>query len=267
MEGDARRAVTGAAAGSGPDEAVVRKIIWRGLPPRGRSRVAAESHYVRVHVPLSRRFLMLDRAQVAYSTLRVRRQLDIAGGWNHPPAAWRFIIFLEDPSAPAAEWTEERVRLRRLLWDDNPFVIGESIRCEVHEEALVDRRSGQTSFAKAMLEFDRRPEISPTEAETELRRRVKTLAQRGAMADGLRGMTVNWARRQQLQRLRDDGEYDLTDWASEGPKIAYLELLFDNADWATQFLACDELVDAVFSPTFAAAGAYLVDERCEFDRR
>jgi len=266
MEGDARRAVTGVVGGRAGEE-VLRKIIWRGLPPHGRSRAAAESHYVGVHVPLSRRFLMLDPAQVAYSTLRVCGQLDIAGGWNHPPSAWRFIIFLEDPSAPAAEWTEERVRLRRLLWDDNPLVIGESIRCEVDEEALVDRRSGQTSFAKAVLEFDRRPEISPTEAEAELRRRVTTLAERGAMADGLRGMTVNWARRQRLQRLRDDGEYHLTDWAPEGPKIAYLELLFDNADWAIQFLGCDEVVDAVFSPTYAAAGAYLVDERCEFDRR
>jgi hypothetical protein len=246
---------------------LLRKIIWRGLPPPGRSRAAAESHYVGVHVPLSRRFLMLDPAQVAYSTLRVRKQLDIAGGWNHPPAAWRFITFLEDPSAPAAEWTDERVRLRRLLWDDNPLVIGESIRCEVREETLVDRRSGQTSFAKAVLEFDRRPEISPTEAEAELRGRVKTLVQHGATADGLRGMTVSWARRQQLQRLRDDGEYDFSDWAAEGPKIAYLELLFDNADWATELLGCDEVVDTVFSPTFAAAGAYLVDERCEFDRR
>jgi hypothetical protein len=243
------------------------KTIWRGLPPPGRSRAAAESHYVGVHVPLSRRFLMLDPAQLAYSTLRVRSQLDIAGGWKHPLSAWRFIVFLEDPSLLGAEPTPERERLRLLLWADNPLVIGESIRCEVEEEVLVDRRTDQTSFAKALLEFDRGPEVAPIEAEVALRRVVGTLARRAKTAPGLRLLTVSWARRQQLQRLREDGQYDLTDWMTEGPKIAYLELLFDNSTWAAQFLACDDVVDPVFGQMFAAAGAYLVDERCEFDRR
>jgi hypothetical protein len=244
------------------------KTIWRGLPPPGRSRAGAESHYLGVHVPLSRRFLMLDPAQIAYSTLRVRSQLDIAGGWkNHSLSAWRFIVFHVDSSALGAEPTPERKRLRHLLWADNPLVIGESIRCEVDEEVLVDRRTDQSSFAKVLLEFDRRPEVTPVEAEMALRRVVDTLTERGKKAPGLRLLAVSWARRQQLQRLRQNGEYDLTDWMTEGPKIAYLELLFDNAAWAAQFLACGDVVVPVFGPMFAAAGAYLVDEHCEFDRR
>jgi hypothetical protein len=245
----------------------VRKIVWRGLPVPTRARELAEAHYVEVHVPLSRRFLLLDPAQVAYSTLRARRQLDIAGGFYDATKAWRFIVFLEDPSVPAREPTPAQRRLRRLLTDDNPLVIGESIRCEVEEEVLVDRLSGQTSFVKALLEFDRHPGRSPAESEAELRRFADELADRARASPGTRLLVANWARRQQRQRMRADGGYEVTDWEPAGPKVGYLELLFDNPAAAADLLGAEEVIDAVFGPAFADAGAYLVEERCEFDRR
>lgn len=249
-------------AGAGP----LQKIIWRGVPPAEVPWEMAEAHYVDVHVPLSRRFLLLDPVQVAYRTLRVEREIGGSGEWGSPRSAWRFIIFHEDRSRASLEPpSAEQVRLRRELWDDNPSIIGDAVRCEVAEEILLDRCIERAGAAQLMIELER-VATDDHGGDIAVRACLERITELAAEVRGARLLTANWPRRQRLQHLRADGGYDLSDWSPAGSKLAYLELLFDAAQGAMAFAVSPAVAAARDGGPWAAA-TYLVTERIEFDRR
>src|SRR4029453_17098220 len=73
-------------------EAAVSKSISR-FEPRDPLRLEEfEHHYVEVHTRFMRNFLRTFPTAVSYHQARVVAQYDLAGGWNAPLGAWRFVL-------------------------------------------------------------------------------------------------------------------------------------------------------------------------------
>lgn len=245
------------------------KLITRFTPPTTHPVEEAEAQYVGVHVPTARDIFLRRPDEVAYYTLKVIRQYDYGGRWNHRLTAWRFVIRYVDPDllrgGPPAD--SDLARRQRLANRDQPHSIGGVRRFEVEEEDFLDRRSGQTSQVKFVFEYERDPGMSVAEAQDRLRAVVVRALEPSSTAMGLRRVQVDWIRREVRVDWRPDGQYDATEWTTNSTGVGFVEFVFDSVHWGEQFFARDGMNLVMLDEVFAASAGYLVDEICQLDKR
>jgi hypothetical protein len=247
----------------------VQKLITKFLPPSTHPVAEAEAQYVGVHIPTARDIFLLREEEVVYYTLKVLRQYDYGGRWNHRLTAWRFVIRYVDRDL-LPEGTEDDsvlARRQRLANRDQPHSIGGVRRFEADEEVLVDRRSGQTSQVKYLFEYERDPAMPLERARALLNDLVTQVLESAGEVQGLRLILVDWVRREVRIDWREDGQYDANEWSTDSTCVGFLEFVFDSAYWGEQFFARPMMNLIMLDYRFTYSMGYLVNECCELDKR
>lgn len=246
----------------------MQKLITRFVPPASHPFEEAEAQYVGVHVPTARDLFLLQPEEITYYTLRVTKQYDYGGRWNHRLTAWRFVTRYLEPAQALSDDSSTELRARQALAKrDQPHSIGGVRRFDIEEEILVDKRSGQTAQVKYLFEYDRRPDTSPEDARGFIRSLLQKVIARAPHATGLRLIVADWVKSEIEILWREGGQYDVGDWSPDSTKTAFIEFLFDSDFWGQTFFAQQGMNVIMLDSRFADSAGYLVDERCELDKR
>jgi hypothetical protein len=246
----------------------MQKLITRFTPPTTHPVAEAEAQYVGVHIPTARDLFLRQPEELAYYTLKVVRQYDYGGRWNHRLTAWRFVIRYLDPAKALADDAVGDLRGRQALAKrDQPHSIGGVRRFDVKEEVVLDRRSGQTAAAKYVFEYERYPEMAHDQAARIVRSIADEVIARAGTAIGLRLVLVNWVESEIEVHWQPSGQYETGAWVPYPTCVALIEFLFDSEFWGEQFFAQDGLNLLMLDARLDNSAGYLVSERCELDKR
>lgn len=237
------------------------------LPAEAVGLEEAERHYTSVHVPLARRLLAQNEAITSYSLLRVRRELDANGGWEQRPTAWRFTTQTFDETAVVTAFDPS---VRERLARDHLNCLYRLRRCEVEEEVVLDRLSGQVTFATYLIELDRSLDDDRDTAAADVRELLERLRAATADLGGIRRIVSNSILRETIaEPLREEGQRLIDLFRSETEKVAYVEVLADERWSGSALFAHPDvatwIVDA--RTRFAVAACYETELGCGFDRR
>jgi hypothetical protein len=238
------------------------KTITR-IAPASHGLEESERHYVAVHVQLARRLLPRQASMLAYSTLRVLRQRDAAGGWHRRPEAWRFIVLRFD-DAQDTVFPEDT---RRRTADDHRNCLRDLRRTNVDEDVRLDRLCGQTALQSYLIEIDRREAGEDPRAEIEAV--VSALVGAGGRVGGLRRVTYNKVLSEtETEALDEPGQLLTSRLLEDTDKLAYVEVVVDDAHFGRELFADAAVETAVLAcERVARCRVYEVDEACGFDRR
>lgn len=224
----------------------------------------SERHYREVHFPWAQRMLR-ERPQVlTYHTNRVLRQYDLRAAWNQRPTAWRFVLLTFEPG----RGLELDGDTAELIARDHPNCLRNLRSCPVEETLLLDRRCGQTSLQKYLVELDRAPGVTADEADHRL----------DVLVDGLLGHLDRAFGARLVRRNRvlgegatvpvvEEGQRGTGELRPETDKHAYLELYFDDTAWGDELFARTEVRALLRDRCFSTLETYHVEERCGLDRR
>jgi len=240
------------------------KAISRFMPLDPARVAEHDEHYEQVHTRYIRELYADVPEMVAYHQDRVLAQHDLAGGWEPPSGAWRFVVSRYRAGVQAAGPMPAHIR-RRVEADHRTFMRGLRT-CAVRETTLLDRRSGQTALQKYVIELDRAPGVDAAAASAVVARAADALRD----ATGARLVLANEVLAERASRPLDEPGQGLPGEALPATdKLAFLELYFDHADWGRAFFAsCRTVVDELcWDETIARGAVYEVEERCGIDRR
>lgn len=224
----------------------------------------SERHYRDVHTPFARRFLRELDQVVSYHTARATAELDLGGGWQQRPRAFRYIAmrFLPGRSLELPEELHERIVQdhRSCLRDLRSF--------RVREQVLLDRLWGQVGLSKHVVELERRPGTSPDEGRRHLREQLRVLAEQAVGAFGLRQVLVDHVLAEaETEPIDEPGQRPLRRLLPSTSTHAFIEIYADHADWAEEWLARPAVRAVVQDPWWGTARCYRVAEECGLDRR
>lgn len=138
----------------------------------------SDRHYRLVHTPFARRFLREMDQVVSYHTARATAELDLGGGWQQRPRAFRYIAMRFLPGR-TLELSDE---LHERLVQDHRSCLRDLRSFRVREQVLHDRLSGQVGLSKHVIELGRRPGTSPEEGTHHLAEQLTVLAEQAADA-------------------------------------------------------------------------------------
>jgi hypothetical protein len=201
---------------------------------------------------------------VTYHTNRVTAERDITGGWSQRPRAWRFVILRFAPGA-ILNFAPE---VAELVTQDHRNFLRELRSFRVDADILIDNLSGQTALAKYVLELDRYPETTAPDAERDLVLLVDRLKAEAAEAFGLRLVEVNRVLSEgETEPIDEPGQRPLGRPLAETTKQAYLEIYFDQQEWAEDWFARPVVHALLADPCFAMSRVYRVEEQCQVDKR
>lgn len=243
------------------------KVMIRVDPPRGHPLEQSERHYVGVHVALAREGNVRHADRLGYWTRKVVGQYDRTGGWNHRRTAWRFVtnwVDCEDrePSSLATGV------LDAALEKDVVHCVRDLRRSVVEECVLLDRRSGQTSGASYLFEYDRDPAMPAEEAWTRLSEIADRTTDAVRDATGIRLVQRNRVLcESETRAIAEPGQAFTGRLQDETDKVGYLELFFDSGYWGDRFFSDPRVAAVLLDPAFEVAAGYRVVDTIEFDRR
>ena len=232
--------------------------------------VAADQHYLDVHFSFAATAFRDVPAVWAYHTNRVTGQLDLRGGFDEQPDAWRFVITQWDDGGDdghAVGWLDARVR--ELFFADRRGHIASVQSWEVDEDVVVDRRTGQLTSVKHVLRYPR-AQFGPADAFAERYAAIHLPALRALAesAEGLRLLLTNAVARQAESRERADGLSEYTGgYLAEPSMLCFEEIWFDSALAADWFFRSEPVLQLLRDGPFGKVPAYRVEERCGIDRR
>jgi ketosteroid isomerase-like protein len=242
------------------------KSISQFLPVSGLTREAADRHYREVHTRFARTELRGMPHVRSYHTNRADAEFDVAGGWSQPPRAFRFVLLRFAPGRSL----EFPVGVRARVAEDHRNFLRELRGFAVDEQVLTDRLAGQTALVKYLFEYERPPAIPVGEGEAVLDGLTATLAEAAQDTDrafGPRRVVVNRVRTEAVAEPIDEPGQRPTDRIlPETTKHAFVELWFDNRDWAEEWFARPAVRAALLRPWWALASGYRVTEECGLDR-
>lgn len=224
----------------------------------------SDRHYREVHTRWARTFLRELPDVVSYATDRVLAERDPTGGWGQRPRAFRFISMRYAPGAHL----ELGAELREQVVQDHRNCLRELRSFQVREQVLVDRVRSGTGLAKHVVELDRRPGTSATEAAARLADGLPVLQEQAQDAFGLRQVLVDHVEGERAtEPLDEPGQRPTGRVLPETARSAYLELWFDHADWADEWFARPAVAAVLQDAWWGGARTYRVHEERGLDRR
>jgi hypothetical protein len=240
------------------------KTISQFQPLAASTRADADRYYRDVHSRFARGFLR-EMAQVrSYHTGLAVASYDVRGGWAAPPRTFRYVVLRFDPGA-ALPWTPE---LRERITQDHRIFLRELRGFAVEEDVLVDRLRGQTALVKYQFEYDR---VAGEPAETGAARFRAQLDRLVALADdafGLRLLVADHVRHETRSDPVDEpGQRSTGERIPETLRQGFLELYFDQAEWAGEWFVRDDVRAALLGDGWDRACGVQVVEECGLDRR
>jgi hypothetical protein len=246
------------------------KRMSRFLPTTSRPRAEADEHYVMVHHRFAMR-MFRDHAPTVtrYATNHAVAQFDLAATFRQRPAdAWRFIVL--EFGAPAEDGSGGKEWLpswaERAIVTDHTNFLREVRPFEVTPAIAADRRSGQTSLAKYLVEVEDTGAgpAAATEALTEVRSAF------AAAADGAFGLrlhiTNDVVREAEMAAVTEPGQAYTGRYREQTPMLAIDELYFDHTVWAEEFFAGPAVRPALFARTGIRVAVYAVAELVGVDK-
>lgn len=250
------------------------KRISRFQPVAALGRERSERHYSEVHHRFARRMFREEGEHLKrYVANRAVAQYDLDGGFGEEPAAWRFVIVeVSDDMPGAAGFLPEH--LQELIWLDHRKCIERIEGSEVDERVVVDRRSGQMSFAKYLFIHAAVGGSGARCAEPAARARyyeeahLPALAAAFASAYGARLLLSNVVRRQAATSDDFGAGAAYTGGYQDAPSLlAFEELYFDNDDWGDEFFADRRIRSLMRDSPLGRAEGYKVVETVGVDKR
>jgi len=243
---------------------VTDKTIAHFLPLSSVSRRDADRHYRRVHTPFARRVLRdLDHV-VSYHINRADREYDLNRRWRQRPHAFRFVVLRFAPGRSL----EFPPGVAERIVQDHRLFLRELRSFRVAEEVVIDRIAGQTALEKYVFEYDRPDGMPPEEGAGLFDRVASEVRELAPAAFGLRLVLANRVLSEQATEPVDEpGQRPLRELLPVTAKQGFLELYFDQREWAEEWFGAAKVHGALIAGPWAMARGYRVTERCGLDRR
>ena len=257
------------------------KRISRFLPTALRPRHEADEHYEAVHHRFAMRMFREHAPAVTrYATNHAAARYDLASTFRLRPAdAWRFIVLeFGDPAAEEGagggdgDDPDPRRGGKEWLpaWAENAIVadhtnfLREVRPFEVAPSVAVDRRTGQTSLAKYLIEV----EDTGSGAGAEVLDSVRgALADAAANAFGLRLHIANdVVREAEMAAVDEPGQAYTGRYRERTGMHAIDEMYFDHTVWAEEFFASPAVRPALLARSGVRVAVYAVAELVGVDR-
>ncbi|MFD7407818.1 hypothetical protein ACFV7R_35335 [Streptomyces sp. NPDC059866] len=240
------------------------KTVSHFLPLSTVTADEADRHYLAVHTRFARHFLREMDQVVSYHIARAVAEYDLAGGWEQRPRAFRFIVMRFLPG----RGLELPDRLRELVVEDHRNFLRDLRPFRVREEVVLDRMSGQTALEKYVFELDRPDGADPGSAAEHLREQMAVLEGEASAAFGIRQILVDHVEAEGVTAPVDEpGQRLLPETLSETSRQAFVELYFDQREWAEDWFARPGVRAVLQDPYWKPVRGYRVEERCGLDRR
>ncbi|TDC58543.1 hypothetical protein E1281_00910 [Actinomadura sp. KC345] len=258
------------------------KRISRFLPTALRPRDEADEHYVMVHHRFAMRMFREHAPTVTrYATNHATAQYDLASTFRRRPAdAWRFIMLeFGDPAVAAGaghdgdaggpsvgrggkEWLPTWAE--HAIVSDHTNFLREVRPFEVTPSVAVDRRSGQTSLVKYLIEIEDTGAGSDAGVFESVR---SALAEAAPDAFGLRLHIANdVVREAEMAAVSEPGQAYTGRYRERTGMYAIDEMYFDHAVWAEEFFASLAMRPALAPRTGVRVAVYAVTELVGVDR-
>lgn len=257
------------------------KRMSRFLPTALRPRGEADEHYETVHHRFAMR-MFRDHAPTVtrYATNHATAQYDLASTFRLPPGdAWRFIVLeFGDPAADAGgdadgpassgsggkEWLPAWAE--HAIVTDHTNFLREVRPFEVTPSVAADRRSGQTSLAKYLVEVEDTGAGAGAAADV-LASVREAFADAAPDAFGLRLHIANdVVREAEMGAVNEPGQAYTGRYRERTGMYAIDEMYFDHTVWAEEFFASPAVRPALAPRTGVRAAVYAVAELVGVDR-
>lgn len=240
------------------------KTMSEFQPLAASTRAEADRYYREVHSRFARGFLRAMESVRSYHTGLAVAPYDVAGGWAAPPRAFRYVVLRYDPGT-GLPWTPE---LRERITQDHRVFLRELRGFAVDEEVLVDRLRGQTALVKYQFAYDRATGEPVELAATRWRSQLDRLVELSGDVFGLRLLLADRV----LHETRSDpvdepGQRSTGERLPDTLRHGFLELYFDQAEWAGEWFARDDVRAALLGEGWGRACGVRVVEECGLDRR
>lgn len=240
------------------------KSIAHFLPLSSLSARAADRHYREVHAQFARRVLRELDHVVSYHINRAEREYALGGQWRRRPRAFRFVVLRFAPGR-SLEFAPD---IAEQIVEDHRAFLSHLRSFQVREEVVFDRLAGQTALQKYVFEYERLAAIAVADGEARFDRLVADLQTLTPAAFGLRLVLANRVMTEGATEPVDEpGQRSLGVPLPATTKQGFLELYFDQREWAEDWFAVPEVRQVLTSGPWAVARGYRVSEECGLDRR
>lgn len=240
------------------------KTISQFQPLAASTRAECDRYYRDVHTRFARGFLREMPHVRSYHVGLAESSYDVAGGWAAPPRTFRYIVLRFDPGTGLSMSPE----LRERITQDHRVFLRELRGFSVEEEVLVDRLQGQTSLVKYQFEYDRAPGEPAEAGAARLREQLDRLVALADEAFGLRLLLVDHVLFETASEPVDEpGQRGTGERLAETPRQAFVELYFDQPEWAEEWFARDDVRSALLGEGWGLTCGARVAEECGLDRR
>ena len=246
------------------DRTVSTKSISQFLPLAASTREECDRYYREVHTRYARSFLREMEHVLSYHVGLAEAAYDLNGRWCARPRTFRYITLRFAPGATLEMDPEVRERITQ----DHRVFLRELRGFAVEEEVLVDRLSGQTALVKYAFEYDRRPAEDAEAGGERLVGQVAQLRDLAGEAFGLRRLLVDHVLSEGVSEAVDEpGQRSTGERLPVSSRQAFVELYFDQQEWAEEWFARPDVRRALLGTGWGAARGVRVYEECGLDRR
>jgi hypothetical protein len=240
------------------------KTISQFLPLAAATREECDRYYREVHTRFARSFLRRMAHVRSYHIGLAVSAYDVAGGWRAPPRTFRYVTLRLAPGTTLAMPAE----LRERITQDHRLFLRELRGFAVREEIVVDQLRGQTSLVKYQFEYDREPGETVEVGQRRLREQLDRLTVLADDAFGLRRLVADHVRHEtRSDPIDEPGQRGTGERLPSTNRQGFVELWFDQAEWAEEWLGRDDVRVALLGEGWALAHGVRVEEECGFDRR
>jgi hypothetical protein len=240
------------------------KAISYFAPVSTRTPAECEEHYTVVHTPWARRMLRDTGKVRAYHTAHAGDRYDLSGQFRQYPGRWRYVILRLDPGTTLGFGPETEA----MISNDHLNFLQDYRGFAVEEDILFDCRTGQSTFEPYLFEIDRRPEVSAEQGAQALESLAAALLSAAGNAYGLRTITFDRVISESaVGPMEQPGQKPLRAPLDSTSKLAFIEFLFDQHEWAQEWFASPEVLAVLRNPAFDGVIGHRVELRAGFDNR
>jgi hypothetical protein len=208
------------------------KSMSHFLPTPARAPEECERHYTEVHLRMAQELLRPMSALVSYHVNRAVAQADVTGGWAQRPGRWRFVILRFDPGETLVFSAEQA----EMVAQDQVNCLYLLRHSDVDETVLLDRRDGQFTLAKFMIDADRAAGVGAEEGWAAFSALADRIRERMQDAYGARLLILNRALTElECEPIEFEGQRPVG-LLEETTRVGYLEIYFDHARWGREAL-------------------------------
>jgi hypothetical protein len=246
-----------------PKTALAKAISYFD-PVSDRTLAECEEHYTTVHSPWARRMLRDTDKVRSYHTARATSRYDLRGLFNQYPCRWRYVILRLElgTSLGFDSETEE------LIAHDHLNFLQNYRGFALEEDLLLDRRDGQSTFEPYLFELDLSADVSPEVGTSAVDTFAIDLVAAAQSAYGLRTITLDRVLNEAaVGPMEHPGQRPLRRPLESTTKLAFIEFLFDQHEWAQEWFARPDVLALLRNPAFDGVTGHRVELRCGLDNR